>query len=100
MSRKLLHGFSARSLRKRRYLGGVPLRNGNGAGQKLGRAPVSVALAVASIEAIECRRAQRATTKRPFTFARRGSGVLMHLTSLPGPHGSGDLGPAAFAFAD
>ena len=24
----------------------------------------------------------------------------MHLTSLPGPHGSGDLGPQAFAFVD
>ena len=38
--------------------------------------------------------------KRQFTFSRRASGVLMHLTSLPGPHGSGDLGPAAFRFAD
>ena len=31
---------------------------------------------------------------------RRTSGVLLHLTSLPGPHGSGDLGPAAHRFAD
>lgn len=31
---------------------------------------------------------------------RRTSGVLLHPTSLPGPHGNGDLGPAAFAFAD
>ncbi len=30
---------------------------------------------------------------------RRSSGVLLHVTSLPGPHGSGDLGPAAHAFA-
>jgi 4-alpha-glucanotransferase len=33
-------------------------------------------------------------------FDLRSSGVLLHVTSLPGPHGSGDLGPAAFAFAD
>ena len=28
----------------------------------------------------------------------RSSGVLLHPTSLPGPYGSGDLGPEAFAF--
>ncbi len=28
----------------------------------------------------------------------RESGVLLHLTSLPGPHGIGDLGPSAFRF--
>ena len=27
----------------------------------------------------------------------RASGVLLHPTSLPGPHGSGDFGPAAYA---
>ena len=31
---------------------------------------------------------------------QRASGVLLHITSLPGPHGSGDLGPAAFHFVD
>ena len=31
---------------------------------------------------------------------RRASGVLLHPTSLPGPHGSGDLGPAAYHFVD
>ena len=31
---------------------------------------------------------------------RRTSGILLHPTSLPGPYGSGDLGPAAYAFAD
>ncbi|MBV9578228.1 MAG: 4-alpha-glucanotransferase [Chloroflexi bacterium] len=31
---------------------------------------------------------------------RRGSGVLLHPTSLPGRLGIGDLGPAAFAFLD
>jgi 4-alpha-glucanotransferase len=33
-------------------------------------------------------------------FSERSSGVLLHLTSLPGPHGSGDLGPAAHGFAE
>jgi 4-alpha-glucanotransferase len=31
---------------------------------------------------------------------RRSSGILLHPTSLPGPHGIGDLGPAAYRFAD
>ncbi|EXI82369.1 MAG: 4-alpha-glucanotransferase [Candidatus Accumulibacter appositus] len=30
----------------------------------------------------------------------RQSGILLHPTSLPGPHGSGDLGAAAFHFVD
>lgn len=30
----------------------------------------------------------------------RQSGILLHPTSLPGPHGIGDLGPAAFHFVD
>ena len=30
----------------------------------------------------------------------RAAGVLLHFTALPGPHGSGDLGPDAFAFVD
>jgi len=30
----------------------------------------------------------------------RASGVLLHPTSLPGPHGSGDLGPAGYHFID
>ena len=30
----------------------------------------------------------------------RNSGVLLHPTSLPGPHGSGDLGTAAYHFVD
>ncbi len=32
-------------------------------------------------------------------FLERTSGVLLHPTSLPGPHGHGDLGPAAHRFA-
>jgi 4-alpha-glucanotransferase len=30
----------------------------------------------------------------------RASGILLHPTSLPGPHGSGDLGPEAYHFVD
>lgn len=30
----------------------------------------------------------------------RSSGILLHITSLPGPDGIGDLGPAAYHFAD
>lgn len=30
----------------------------------------------------------------------RRSGILLHVTSLPGPYGIGDLGPAAHRFAD
>ena len=44
----------------------------------------------------------RASSVEPlrFDFQRRSSGVLIHLTSLPGPHGSGDLGPEACRFVD
>lgn len=31
---------------------------------------------------------------------RRGSGVLLHITSLPSPYGIGDYGPQAYRFAD
>ncbi|RMF85142.1 MAG: 4-alpha-glucanotransferase [Nitrospinota bacterium] len=31
---------------------------------------------------------------------RRGSGILLHITSLPSPHGIGDFGPWAYRFAD
>src|SRR5947209_9293983 len=34
------------------------------------------------------------------TTARRSSGVLLHPSSLPGPYGIGDLGPAAYAWVD
>src|SRR5205085_2431430 len=30
----------------------------------------------------------------------RGSGVLLHITSLPSPYGIGDLGPEAYRFVD
>lgn len=31
---------------------------------------------------------------------RRSAGILLHVTSLPGPHGAGDLGPSAHRFVD
>ena len=31
---------------------------------------------------------------------RRGSGILLHITSLPSPYGIGDMGPLAYKFAD
>jgi 4-alpha-glucanotransferase len=36
----------------------------------------------------------------PFRPGYRGSGVLLHVTSLPTPYGIGDLGPAALAWID
>jgi len=33
-------------------------------------------------------------------FGERSSGVLLHVTSLPGPFGSGDVGPDAHRFVD
>ncbi|OIN90856.1 MAG: 4-alpha-glucanotransferase [Comamonadaceae bacterium CG1_02_60_18] len=33
-------------------------------------------------------------------LSQRRAGVLLHPTSLPGPHGSGDLGPNAYYFVD
>jgi len=34
------------------------------------------------------------------TLHQRSAGVLLHITSLPGPHGIGDFGPEAFHFVD
>ena len=31
---------------------------------------------------------------------QRSAGVLLHVTSLPGPHGIGDFGPDAYRFVD
>src|SRR3954470_9655308 len=33
-------------------------------------------------------------------FSERCSGILLHPTSLPGPHGVGDLGPEAHRFVE
>jgi 4-alpha-glucanotransferase len=40
------------------------------------------------------------TSATPLLFDARRSGVLLHPTSLPGPHGCGDLGAAAYHFVD
>jgi 4-alpha-glucanotransferase len=40
------------------------------------------------------------TTPTPHPLTARSAGVLLHPTSLPGPYGIGDLGPAAFAWVD
>ena len=34
----------------------------------------------------------------PFPHEYRAAGLLLHVTSLPSPHGIGDLGPEAFAW--
>ncbi len=38
--------------------------------------------------------------KLRFDFQHRSSGILLHVTSLPGPHGSGDLGAEAHRFVE
>ena len=35
-----------------------------------------------------------------FSPGYRGSGLLLHVTSLPSKHGIGDVGPAALAWVD
>ncbi len=41
------------------------------------------------------------TVRQTFpSIPARGSGVLLHVTSLPSPHGIGDVGPAAIAWVD
>jgi len=35
-----------------------------------------------------------------FNLKQRSAGVLLHITSLPGPHGIGDFGPDAYRFVD
>ncbi|MCK4341852.1 MAG: 4-alpha-glucanotransferase [Phycisphaerae bacterium] len=38
--------------------------------------------------------------KPSFRLSDRAGGLLLHPTSLPGPHGCGDLGPEAYHFVD
>jgi 4-alpha-glucanotransferase len=47
---------------------------------------------------VEANSARRAMTEKLQTT--RAGGILLHPTSLPGPFGIGDLGPAAFAWVD
>ena len=42
----------------------------------------------------------RSKTPTRFRLDERTCGLLFHPTCLPGPHGSGDLGPAAYRFVD
>jgi 4-alpha-glucanotransferase len=42
----------------------------------------------------------KARGRKPLDFRRRSSGLLLHVTSLPGRHGSGDLGAEALRFVD
>lgn len=42
---------------------------------------------------------KRSAGKPRFSLEQRSAGALFHLTSLPGPHGCGDLGPEARVFA-
>jgi 4-alpha-glucanotransferase len=42
----------------------------------------------------------KVVTQPNFKLSQRASGVLLHPTSLPGPHGNGDLGTASRAFVD
>ncbi len=47
------------------------------------------------------RRTNEPKQRRPsFALDERGAGLLLHVTSLPGPHGNGDLGPEARRFID
>src|SRR5262245_34512937 len=39
-------------------------------------------------------------TGSPGVLARRTSGILLHPTSLPGPRGTGDIGPEARRFVE
>src|SRR5579863_10408851 len=40
------------------------------------------------------------TNVPPFPIEYRGSGLLLHVTSLPSPYGIGDLGSSAFSWID
>ncbi|AKU93290.1 4-alpha-glucanotransferase [Vulgatibacter incomptus] len=42
----------------------------------------------------------RKASPRPPTLGERASGILLHPTSLPGPHGCGDLGQGGHRFAE
>jgi 4-alpha-glucanotransferase len=48
----------------------------------------------------DARRGGTKGLRPPFAFDRRASGLLLHVTSLPGPHGSGDLSDEARRFVD
>ena len=43
---------------------------------------------------------ERKESPETMNLNQRCAGVLLHITSLPGPHGMGDFGPEAFHFVD
>jgi 4-alpha-glucanotransferase len=49
---------------------------------------------------ISVRSQERAPAAAVKKVGPRGSGILLHPTSLPGPYGIGDLGPAAYGWID
>jgi len=59
----------------------IPSSNGNGAGAHAANG-------------------SRTRPRNRFSLDKRASGLLMHLTSLPGKFGNGDLGAEAYKFAD
>src|ERR1041385_4458740 len=56
-----------------------------------GRQPIGVPSLVLDPQRIAERRAK---------LAERSAGILLHISSLPGPHGIGDLGPQSHRFAE
>src|SRR5207253_9818746 len=54
----------------------------------------------AHLSSLHLRPMPRREPRTAFDLDDRASGVLLHLTSLPGPDGSGDLGAEAHGFAE
>src|SRR5688572_22668480 len=61
------------------------------------------------LESHRLRRAESVAVHRPraaeaqapaFELDQRSAGILLHVTSLPGPHGNGDMGAGARRFVD
>lgn len=50
--------------------------------------------------AVQKRPRRAAEHARVFELEQRAAGILLHVTSLPGPHGNGDLGAGARHFVD
>lgn len=44
--------------------------------------------------------APKAERSKSFDLEERAAGLLLHVTSLPGPHGNGDIGPEARRFVE
>ncbi len=61
--------------------------------------PASAAAAAATAASAP-ERVSASTSARVLDLSARSAGVLLHVTSLPGPHGIGDFGPDAYRFVD